>query len=146
MVNAATDGVARIAEVEAWTGSSSGNSSSMQWLIPDQLGTPRLVTRLTKRVRIRCIWVVCSICKELPDNCGTNLDQAHQMKLNEIARDRGEWLVKELKLSKWRTRCVSPHESASATASSSFIRPPSENKRVNAWSVNASRTRLNDCS
>jgi len=42
---AATDGVARIAEVEAWAASSGGTESSanVQWLVTDHLGTPRLI-------------------------------------------------------------------------------------------------------
>jgi len=45
-VNAAVDGVVRIAEVEAWSPSStsSGNSSAqIHWMITDQLGTPRMI-------------------------------------------------------------------------------------------------------
>jgi RHS repeat-associated protein len=41
-VSAASDGVARIAEVEAWT-ASSGSSAQLHWLVTDQLGTPRMV-------------------------------------------------------------------------------------------------------
>jgi RHS repeat-associated protein len=41
-VSAASDGVARIAEVEAWT-ASSGSSAQLHWLVTDQLGTPRMI-------------------------------------------------------------------------------------------------------
>jgi RHS repeat-associated protein len=41
-VSAASDGVARIAEVEAWT-ASSGSSAQLHWLVTDQLGTPRMM-------------------------------------------------------------------------------------------------------
>jgi RHS repeat-associated protein len=40
VVNAGVDGVARLAEVEAWTASSATN---INWLVTDQLGTPRMV-------------------------------------------------------------------------------------------------------
>ncbi|HJP94928.1 MAG TPA: RHS repeat-associated core domain-containing protein, partial [Pyrinomonadaceae bacterium] len=40
---AATDGVARIAEVEAWTGSTASTISNIQWLVTDHLGTPRMI-------------------------------------------------------------------------------------------------------
>ncbi|HJP90514.1 MAG TPA: RHS repeat-associated core domain-containing protein [Pyrinomonadaceae bacterium] len=40
---AATDGVARIAEVEAWTGSTGNTISNVQWLVIDHLGTPRMI-------------------------------------------------------------------------------------------------------
>ncbi|MEN3327068.1 MAG: hypothetical protein V7638_1875, partial [Acidobacteriota bacterium] len=39
---AATDGVARIAEIEAWTTSPS-NNTTINWLVPDHLGTPRII-------------------------------------------------------------------------------------------------------
>src|SRR5439155_20398213 len=41
LANAAVDGVARIAEVEAWT--APGGAASVHWLVTDQLGTPRMV-------------------------------------------------------------------------------------------------------
>src|SRR5439155_525508 len=41
VANAAVDGVARIAEVEAWT--APGGAASVHWLVTDQLGTPRMV-------------------------------------------------------------------------------------------------------
>jgi RHS repeat-associated protein len=43
VVNAASDSVARIAEVEAWTAGSGGSTANINWLVTDQLGTPRLV-------------------------------------------------------------------------------------------------------
>jgi len=45
VVNAASDGVARIAEVEAWIASSGGieSSANVQWLVTDHLGTPHLI-------------------------------------------------------------------------------------------------------
>ena len=39
---AATDGVARIAEIEAWT-TSQGNNATVNWLVNDHLGTPRMI-------------------------------------------------------------------------------------------------------
>ncbi|MEN3328412.1 MAG: hypothetical protein V7638_3219, partial [Acidobacteriota bacterium] len=39
---AATDGVARIAEIEAWT-TSPNNNTRINWLVPDHLGTPRII-------------------------------------------------------------------------------------------------------
>ena len=39
---AATDGVARIAEIEAWT-TSPNNNTTVNWLVPDHLGTPRII-------------------------------------------------------------------------------------------------------
>jgi RHS repeat-associated protein len=43
MVNAGVDNVySRVVEVEAWTGASSG-SAQIQWLVPDHLGTPRII-------------------------------------------------------------------------------------------------------
>jgi RHS repeat-associated protein len=42
--NATTDGWSRVTELEAWTASSSGNTAAnINWLVTDQLGTPRLV-------------------------------------------------------------------------------------------------------
>ena len=44
-MNAAADGVARIAEVEAW-GTAAGAGSTVadiEWLVTDQLGTPRMI-------------------------------------------------------------------------------------------------------
>jgi RHS repeat-associated protein len=42
--NATTDGWSRVTELEAWTASSTGNTSAnINWLVTDQLGTPRLV-------------------------------------------------------------------------------------------------------
>ena len=38
VVSAAIDGVARVAEVEAW-----GSAASINWLVTDQLGTPRMI-------------------------------------------------------------------------------------------------------
>src|SRR5205807_3140497 len=45
LTNAAPDGYSRITELEAWTTSSGGGSSSanIHWLVTDQLGTPRMV-------------------------------------------------------------------------------------------------------
>jgi RHS repeat-associated protein len=43
VVSAASDSVARIAEVEAWTAGSGGSTANINWLVTDQLGTPRLV-------------------------------------------------------------------------------------------------------
>jgi hypothetical protein len=42
VANAAVDGVTRIVEVEAWT-ASTGVSANINWLVTDQLGTPRMV-------------------------------------------------------------------------------------------------------
>ncbi len=42
-VTGAVDGVARIAEVEAWTENSGWTNDNLQWLIADQLGTPRMI-------------------------------------------------------------------------------------------------------
>ena len=39
---AATDGVARIAEIEAWT-TSPNNNATVKWLVSDHLGTPRMI-------------------------------------------------------------------------------------------------------
>src|SRR6185369_14447153 len=39
LINASVDGWSRVVEVEAWTGS----STSINWLIPDHLGTPRVI-------------------------------------------------------------------------------------------------------
>jgi hypothetical protein len=39
LINASADGYSRVVEVEAWTGS----STTVNWLIPDQLGTPRMI-------------------------------------------------------------------------------------------------------
>jgi RHS repeat-associated protein len=39
-VSAAVDGVARLAEVEAWGNT---NAANLQWLVTDQLGTPRMI-------------------------------------------------------------------------------------------------------
>jgi len=39
---AATDGVARINEIEAWT-TSPNNNATVNWLVSDQLGTPRMI-------------------------------------------------------------------------------------------------------
>src|SRR5205807_5778816 len=45
LTNAAPDGYSRITELEAWTTSSGGGSSSanIHWLVTDQLGTPRMI-------------------------------------------------------------------------------------------------------
>src|SRR5258705_3976273 len=43
VANAAVDGVSRIVEVEAWTVASTGASANLNWLVTDQLGTPRMV-------------------------------------------------------------------------------------------------------
>jgi RHS repeat-associated protein len=43
VVSAASDNVARIAELEAWTAGNGGSSANINWLVTDQLGTPRLV-------------------------------------------------------------------------------------------------------
>ncbi|HKB66328.1 MAG TPA: RHS repeat-associated core domain-containing protein [Pyrinomonadaceae bacterium] len=43
VANAAVDGVARIVEVEAWTVASTGASANLNWLVTDQLGTPRMI-------------------------------------------------------------------------------------------------------
>ena len=43
---AATDGVARIAEIEAWT-TSPGNNATVNWLVTDHLGTPRMIVDQT---------------------------------------------------------------------------------------------------
>jgi RHS repeat-associated protein len=43
VVNAAVDGVARICEVEAWATASSSATANINWLVADQLGTPRMV-------------------------------------------------------------------------------------------------------
>jgi RHS repeat-associated protein len=52
VVNAAVDGVARIAEVEAYTpgsgaGQGAGASAEVNWLVSDHLGTPRMVVDQT---------------------------------------------------------------------------------------------------
>jgi RHS repeat-associated protein len=44
VVNAAVDGIARICEVEAWTTAGSASATAnINWLVADQLGTPRMV-------------------------------------------------------------------------------------------------------
>src|SRR5437762_7398602 len=43
VANAAVDGIARIAEVEAWTAASNGSTANIHWLVSDQLGTPRMI-------------------------------------------------------------------------------------------------------
>ena len=43
VANTAVDGVARIAEVEAWTPGTTAPTSNINWLVADQLGTPRMV-------------------------------------------------------------------------------------------------------
>jgi len=44
VVNAGIDNVySRVVEVEAWGNSSTGNSSNINWLVSDHLGTPRLI-------------------------------------------------------------------------------------------------------
>jgi RHS repeat-associated protein len=43
VVNASADSVARIAEVEAWTTPTSAATANINWLVTDQLGTPRMV-------------------------------------------------------------------------------------------------------
>lgn len=43
VVNASADSVARIAEVEAWTIPISAATANINWLVTDQLGTPRMV-------------------------------------------------------------------------------------------------------
>jgi RHS repeat-associated protein len=43
VVNAASDSVARIAEVEAWTVATSAPTANINWLVTDQLGTPRMI-------------------------------------------------------------------------------------------------------
>ena len=43
VANAAVDGVTRIVEVEAWTVASIGASANINWLVTDQLGTPRMI-------------------------------------------------------------------------------------------------------
>jgi RHS repeat-associated protein len=40
LIQASGDGYSRVAELEAWTG---GSSAQIQWLVTDQLGTPRMV-------------------------------------------------------------------------------------------------------
>lgn len=51
VVSATTDGVARIAEVEAWAGSGGsqqqGAGAEVNWLVSDHLGTPRMVVDQT---------------------------------------------------------------------------------------------------
>ncbi len=42
LTNASVDGYSRLTELEAWT-ASSGSSSSINWLVTDQLGTPRMI-------------------------------------------------------------------------------------------------------
>jgi hypothetical protein len=43
-MNTTADGVARIAEVEAWTVASGGSpTANLSWLVTDQLGTPRMI-------------------------------------------------------------------------------------------------------
>ena len=46
-VNAAADGVARVAEVEAWGTNVTGTTADVRWLVSDQLGTPRMVVDQT---------------------------------------------------------------------------------------------------
>lgn len=46
LTNASPDSYSRMTEIEAWgntTGSSSGAASDIEWLVTDQLGTPRMV-------------------------------------------------------------------------------------------------------
>jgi RHS repeat-associated protein len=43
LTHASGDGYSRVAELEAWTGSSEGSSAQINWLVADQLGTPRMV-------------------------------------------------------------------------------------------------------
>src|SRR5882672_3125713 len=45
VANSAVDSVARIAEVEAWgsTAGSGGTAADIEWLVTDQLGTPRMI-------------------------------------------------------------------------------------------------------
>ena len=44
VTNAAADGYSRITEVEAWGNNDAGGSSSgVNWLVTDQLGTPRMI-------------------------------------------------------------------------------------------------------
>jgi RHS repeat-associated protein len=40
LTHASGDGYSRVAELEAWTG---GSSAQIQWLVTDQLGTPRMI-------------------------------------------------------------------------------------------------------
>jgi len=43
LTHASGDGYSRINELEAWTASSESSSAQIQWLVTDQLGTPRMV-------------------------------------------------------------------------------------------------------
>jgi RHS repeat-associated protein len=44
VVNAGADNAfSRVVEVEAWANGSSGSSSNIHWLVPDHLGTPRII-------------------------------------------------------------------------------------------------------
>jgi RHS repeat-associated protein len=48
LANASADGWSRVAEVEAWgTNAGSGSSVAINWLVADQLGTPRMVVDKT---------------------------------------------------------------------------------------------------
>jgi RHS repeat-associated protein len=42
VVNAASDGWSRIVELEAYEGNTNSSQTSLRWLIPDHLGTPRM--------------------------------------------------------------------------------------------------------
>jgi hypothetical protein len=43
LTHASGDGYSRVAELEAWTGSSEGSSAQINWLVTDHLGTPRMI-------------------------------------------------------------------------------------------------------
>jgi RHS repeat-associated protein len=43
LTNASVDGWSRIPEVEAWTAPPDGPPTNIQWLVADQLGTPRMI-------------------------------------------------------------------------------------------------------
>jgi RHS repeat-associated protein len=43
LTNASVDGYSRITEVEAWTPATSAPTAQINWLVADQLGTPRMV-------------------------------------------------------------------------------------------------------
>ena len=43
LTNASIDGYSRITELEAWGSEPIGSSNSVQWLVTDHLGTPRMI-------------------------------------------------------------------------------------------------------